>query len=168
MLLKEAMRGLLPDEIITARTSAASRSLRGVGAGSAAGLHRGSASGTSPILISPGTASGGTTCAQGRRRSYERAGPYRANYDQIARDHIDHWREHGANPFQDPALLKANEDATVALIEQYSPTATGLDVGCGMGDLLLRFPTASAWGWTIFRDYLADSEGAGTDSLQRQ
>jgi 2-polyprenyl-3-methyl-5-hydroxy-6-metoxy-1,4-benzoquinol methylase len=86
---------------------------------------------------------------------------YRANYDQIARVHIDHWRVHGTNPFQDPALLKENEDATVALIEKYAPHGYWLDVGCGMGDLLMRFPNRERMGVDISSEYLRIAEDRG-------
>jgi ubiquinone/menaquinone biosynthesis C-methylase UbiE len=79
---------------------------------------------------------------------------YRANYDQIAKVHVDYWREHGANPFQDPLFLQENEDATAALIEKYAPTGSWLDAACGMGDLLMRFPDRDCWGIDISQDYL--------------
>lgn len=80
---------------------------------------------------------------------------YQRNYDQIARDHISHWRETGNNPFQDPFVLRANEDATVAVVEQHlQPGDRILDAGCGMGDLLLRFPSHERVGVDISWDYL--------------
>jgi 2-polyprenyl-3-methyl-5-hydroxy-6-metoxy-1,4-benzoquinol methylase len=79
---------------------------------------------------------------------------YQGNYDKIAKVHVDHWLATGANPFQDPLMLKANEDATVALIEQYAPTGPWLDAGCGMGDLLLRFPDRDCYGIDISDVYI--------------
>ena len=80
---------------------------------------------------------------------------YLANYDQIARDHISFWRQTGGNPFQTPQAIKLNEDATVRLAEKYlMPNHRILDAGCGMGDLLLRFPKHDRTGVDISLGYL--------------
>lgn len=84
---------------------------------------------------------------------------YQANYDRIAQEHIAHWRKTGGNPFQDTAHIRAFEDATVALIEQYAPEGEWLDVGCGMGDLLSRFPERNRYGCDISEDYLNLARG---------
>lgn len=84
---------------------------------------------------------------------------YRANYDQIARDHVAHWRETGGNPFQGADALRANEDATVALIERYAPEGRWLDAACGMGDLLTRSNGRARWGVDISDDYLEIARG---------
>ena len=64
---------------------------------------------------------------------------YARNYDQIAHDHVSHWRETGGNPFQGAEHVQANEDATVELAKRYvTPDSLILDAGCGMGDLMLR------------------------------
>ena len=86
---------------------------------------------------------------------------YRKNYDQIARDHVAYWRETGGNPFQGTANMKANENLTVALIEKYAPAGWMLDAGCGMGDLLTRFPGRDHWGTDISEDYLAIARERG-------
>lgn len=64
---------------------------------------------------------------------------YLRNYDQIAADHVAAWRETGLNPFQDPAVLKENENVTFGNVTR-NVAAGGfvLDAGCGMGDLMLR------------------------------
>lgn len=80
---------------------------------------------------------------------------YRRNYDQIARDHVSHWRKTGLNPFQGAEHVTANEDATVELANKYlAPDSMILDAGCGMGDLMLRFPDHIIWGIDISADYL--------------
>jgi ubiquinone/menaquinone biosynthesis C-methylase UbiE len=86
---------------------------------------------------------------------------YQSNYDRIAQEHIAHWQKTGGNPFQDAAVVKTSEDATVALIEQYAPSGSMLDVGCGMGDLLARFPERKRAGCDISRDYLAIARERG-------
>jgi len=95
------------------------------------------------------------------------ASAYRVNYDAIARDHISHWRATGQNPFQDAWQVKANEDATVALIERYSkPKQRMLDAGCGMGDLLLRCPNLICGGLDISEDYLEVAKERGLNVIQ--
>ena len=80
---------------------------------------------------------------------------YRANYNKIAHDHVAYWRATGRNPFQDSAALKRNEDATVELAKKYIPeNAYILDVGCGMGDLLLRFPSNERCGVDMSSEYV--------------
>jgi len=83
---------------------------------------------------------------------------YRANYDQIARDHIAYWRETGRNPFQDEGTLQRNENETVELIKKYLPEEhLLLDAGCGMGDLLMRFPEGREqihYGVDMSKDYV--------------
>lgn len=84
-----------------------------------------------------------------------------ANYDRIAQEHVAHWRKTGGNPFQDSGHVAQFEDATVALIEKHAPAGKWLDVGCGMGDLLLRFPDRERFGCDISHDYLAIAEERG-------
>lgn len=92
---------------------------------------------------------------------------YRANYDAIARDHIAHWRATGQNPFQPHWQVKANEDATVQLIERYSkPKQRMLDAGCGMGDLLERCPGLIRNGIDISADYLEVAKERGLNVTQ--
>lgn len=80
---------------------------------------------------------------------------YRANYDKIARDHIKYWRETGKNPFQEEGTLARNENATVEIAKKHMPrNAHILDAGCGMGDLLLRFPSHERCGIDMSREYV--------------
>jgi 2-polyprenyl-3-methyl-5-hydroxy-6-metoxy-1,4-benzoquinol methylase len=75
---------------------------------------------------------------------------YLANYDRIAQDHVDYWRDTGRNPFQNSRVVTLNENNTVRLFEQHCSGAV-LDAGCGMGDLLLRIP---GMGVEIAKPYL--------------
>jgi len=80
---------------------------------------------------------------------------YQQTYDQIASDHVDYWYQHdGKNPFQDPTVMWRNEQATLELIADYAPTGPMLDVGCGMGDLLEKFPRRRRRGIDISEEYL--------------
>lgn len=79
---------------------------------------------------------------------------YRANYDRIAHDHVTHWREHGVNPFQPEHERRSHEDMTIALIEKHTQPCEWLDVGCGMGDLLMRLPSYQRYGIDLSDDYL--------------
>jgi len=47
-----------------------------------------------------------------------------------------------------------NEQATLELIRDYAPNGPLLDVGCGMGDLLINFPRRRRHGIDISADYL--------------
>ena len=90
------------------------------------------------------------------------ADDYRANYEQIARDHIAHWRRTGQNPWQLPEHVEVVLPATVAMIERY--TAWGdaiLDAGCGMGDLAIRLPQRSWFGIDLSADYVEIACGRG-------
>jgi ubiquinone/menaquinone biosynthesis C-methylase UbiE len=81
---------------------------------------------------------------------------YQRNYDQIAHDHVSYWRETGENPFQGAAILAHNENATVELAHKYlKPGDVLLDAGCGMGDLLVRFPEHERYGIDISAEYIA-------------
>jgi len=87
---------------------------------------------------------------------------YKRNYDQIAHDHVKYWRETGGNPFQGADNLKANEDGTVVLADKYLPkNAFILDAGCGMGDLLLRFPNNERCGIDMSHEYVAVANERG-------
>ena len=80
---------------------------------------------------------------------------YQSTYDQIAQDHVSYWHQHdGKNPFQDPTVMWKNEQATLELIADYAPRGPMLDVGCGMGDLLEKFPRRMRRGVDISEDYL--------------
>ena len=87
---------------------------------------------------------------------------YKRNYDQIAHDHVSHWRETGLNPFQGAEHVAANEDATVELVERYvTPGSDVLDAGCGMGDLLLRLPDYHCFGVDMAAEYVAVARRRG-------
>jgi 2-polyprenyl-3-methyl-5-hydroxy-6-metoxy-1,4-benzoquinol methylase len=80
---------------------------------------------------------------------------YVENYQRIATVHVDHWRQTGRNPFQDPTVLKQNENATVRLVRKHAkPRGYLLDAGCGMGNLMLRFPKMHVSGVEIASAYL--------------
>ena len=87
---------------------------------------------------------------------------YQRNYDQIAHDHVSYWRERGGNPFQAESILAHNENTTVELARRYvTADDVILDAGCGMGDLMLRFPDHSIWGIDISSEYLAIAQQRG-------
>jgi len=80
---------------------------------------------------------------------------YQETYDQIASDHVSFWHQNdGRNPFQDPTVMWKNEQATLELIRDYAPRGPLLDVGCGMGDLLEKFPRRWRRGIDISSEYL--------------
>ncbi len=79
---------------------------------------------------------------------------YQSNYDKIAADHVAFWRETGRNPFQEEGTLQHNQASTEHYIKVHAPEGRMLDVGCGMGDLLLRFPNRERHGVDISRLYL--------------
>ncbi len=88
---------------------------------------------------------------------------YRANYDQIAADHIRYWRETGNNPFQEESILRHNEASTEHYILVHAPKGYWLDAGCGMGDLLMHFPNRERVGVDISLEYLKIAEQRGLD-----
>jgi 2-polyprenyl-3-methyl-5-hydroxy-6-metoxy-1,4-benzoquinol methylase len=89
---------------------------------------------------------------------------YKRNYDQIARDHIRHWRTTGRNPFQEEGTLQRNENETFELLKQYlQPGARVLDAGCGMGDMLLRLGGYDAVGIDLSTDYVQVGRERGLD-----
>jgi len=80
---------------------------------------------------------------------------YQETYDHIARDHVSFWHQNnGRNPFQDPTVMWKNEQATLELIRDYAPKGPMLDVGCGMGDILEKFPRRLRIGVDISEEYL--------------
>ena len=91
---------------------------------------------------------------------------YRATYDAIARDHVAHWERTGRNPFQDPKVLRYNEDETIRLLR--STAGSILDVGCGMGDLLLHFPDRETQGVDISYEYLKVARDRGLSVIQAE
>jgi len=87
---------------------------------------------------------------------------YRANYDQIAHDHVKFWRETGRNPFQEEGTLARNENATVEIAKKHlQEDDVILDAGCGMGDLLVRFPDHERYGIDISSEYVAIARHRG-------
>jgi ubiquinone/menaquinone biosynthesis C-methylase UbiE len=77
------------------------------------------------------------------------------NYQRIAEDHVSHWRVTGENPFQTADAIRANQQATVRLVRKYAKRGGSLlDAGCGMGDLMIRFPTMHVEGVEIASAYL--------------
>ena len=80
---------------------------------------------------------------------------YLANYQKIANDHVRHWRQTGKNPFQTERAVTDNEQMTVQLVTEHGdPNSRLLDAGCGMGDLMLRFPDHKTEGAEIATAYL--------------
>ena len=80
---------------------------------------------------------------------------YRANYDQIARDHLAHWRATGVNPWQSAVHVEAVGEATAQFIRSYSsPMDPILDAGCAMGDLLMRVSDRDLHGCDFNAEYL--------------
>lgn len=91
---------------------------------------------------------------------------YRENYDQIARDHIAHWRETGNNPWQYPEHVEAVNEATAELVRAYSkPGDPILDAGCGMAEVLSRLPNYPyRYGCDFAIDYLPIARSRGIDA----
>jgi SAM-dependent methyltransferase len=87
---------------------------------------------------------------------------YIANYQAIARDHVDSFEKTGKNPFMDEDHWRELEDSTVALIRKYSVNAANiLDVGVGMGRILDKFPELERYGIDIAMPYLEHSKAKG-------
>ncbi len=92
---------------------------------------------------------------------------YRENYDQIARDHLAHWRETGVNPWQSAVHVEAVGTATAQLIYAYSDMgAKILDAGCAMGDLLARIADRERFGCDFNAEYLAVASDRGIQTTQ--
>lgn len=80
---------------------------------------------------------------------------YRENYEQIAADHLAHWRETGVNPWQSEVHVEAMGTSTAQIIINYTIAGdTILDAGCAMGDLLARVPDRIRHGVDFNADYL--------------
>lgn len=72
----------------------------------------------------------------------------------IARVYIDHWREHGTNPFQDAADIAAHLAETRRIVDAVtSPGDKVLDAGCAMGELLAPFADLHRYGVDLVEDY---------------
>ena len=80
---------------------------------------------------------------------------YTANYDRIARDHLEALQAHGENPWIPETLWREMEETTIALIRKYAVSGAAiLDVGVGLGRILSQFPTLERHGMDISFDYL--------------
>lgn len=89
---------------------------------------------------------------------------YRHNYRKIAADHVRYWAEHGSNPFQDPVVVQANENATFGNVTRHVAEGSRvLDAGCGMGDLMLRLTEYEMIGVEIAQPYLKVAWERGLD-----
>lgn len=87
---------------------------------------------------------------------------YLENYQQIARDHVEHWRATGKNPFQTDQAVRENQEMTVKLVAEYAALDGWLlDAGCGMGDLMMRFPRMYTVGVEFADAYLMVTEERG-------
>jgi ubiquinone/menaquinone biosynthesis C-methylase UbiE len=93
---------------------------------------------------------------------------YLANYERIARDHVDHARTHeGDNPFQGWENIQANNARTVELVGEFVPeAATILEVGCGIGDLLQHFRRYVTAGLDIAQPYVDECQRRGLSVFQ--
>jgi SAM-dependent methyltransferase len=92
---------------------------------------------------------------------------YRANYERIAHDHVEHWRAKGSNPFQEWRVLARNENETVSLaLRHLAPDGVLLDAGCGMGDLLMRFPEHERYGIDLAAEYVQIARERGLDARE--
>jgi SAM-dependent methyltransferase len=73
------------------------------------------------------------------RRRREAALDYDANYDLIAKTHIEAYRSGLGNPWMPPELIDKYDSSTASLVRKYTPKSGAvLDAGCGIGGLLLR------------------------------
>ena len=91
---------------------------------------------------------------------------YHDNYDQIAKDHVTHWRKTGANPFQKTEHVEALIASTLELVYRYSkPGDPVLDAGCGIGEFLVRMKDRQRFGCDFSRDYLAVLKERGITAI---
>ena len=92
---------------------------------------------------------------------------YVANYEKIAKDHLDHWRATGVNPWQSAVHVEAVGTATAQLIYAYSDMgAKILDAGCAMGDLLNRIADRQKFGCDFNAEYLQVAHDRGVQTTQ--
>ena len=81
---------------------------------------------------------------------------YLANYDRIAHDHVEHWRETGSNPFMSDESVASFNRQTAKLLRRHVATgAKVLDAGCGMAEVLAGCPEYDRYGIDIADEYLA-------------
>jgi ubiquinone/menaquinone biosynthesis C-methylase UbiE len=80
---------------------------------------------------------------------------YRENYDQIAADHLAHWKATGVNPWQSAYHVETVGVSTAQLIIKYTNRMDPiLDAGCAMGDLLMRVSDRDLHGCDFNAAYL--------------
>ena len=80
---------------------------------------------------------------------------YVQNYDQISKDHLNHFENHGVNPFMAEDFWVDCEDRTAAIVKHnVSHGARILDVGCGLGRLLTKCSGYEKYGMDISAQYL--------------
>lgn len=92
---------------------------------------------------------------------------YRANYAQIASDHLDHWRQTGENPWQSKEHVATVSRATLGLVHRYSkPGAAVLDAGCAIGDLLLKIKGRDRYGCDFTPAYVEIAQQRGLSVIQ--
>jgi len=89
---------------------------------------------------------------------------YIENYEQIAKDHIAHFKTTGNNPFIEEDQWVQFEQSTSDLIKKYSrENDTILDAGVGMGRLLSHFPYLKRYGFDISFGYLELAQKKGIE-----
>ena len=89
---------------------------------------------------------------------------YTNNYEQISKDHLIHFRQHGINPFMSEQSWKLLETSTIGLVKKYAKTKCRiLDVGVGMGRLLSHFPDLQRFGVDISYGYLCEAQKKGIE-----
>lgn len=94
---------------------------------------------------------------------------YSENYERIARDHVEHWRQTGVNPWQSDEHVAAVTAVTVDFIRRYSqPGDPVLDAGCGMGDLLLQLPDLDGQGVDFSPEYVSICKERGLAVTQAE
>ncbi|HEY9840132.1 MAG: class I SAM-dependent methyltransferase [Candidatus Sericytochromatia bacterium] len=95
---------------------------------------------------------------------FSESSPYVVNYQQIAKDHSDHFHQTGGNPFISEQLWQESEQSTADLIRAYArPGERILDVGVGMGRVLSGFPELVRFGMDISFDYLTMARSKGIE-----
>jgi 2-polyprenyl-3-methyl-5-hydroxy-6-metoxy-1,4-benzoquinol methylase len=87
---------------------------------------------------------------------------YVANYDQIARDHLDHLARTRNSPFMVDHQIQQSEAITLGMVRRHLPAgARILDAGVGIGNLLRSVPTYDRYGVDIALEYLKVAQQQG-------
>lgn len=95
---------------------------------------------------------------------FSKSDEFTDNYERISTDHLEHFRQHGENPFIPEDIWSDAEQSTIALVRKYArPGDVILDVGVGMGRLLEHFPTLRRYGVDISLGYLAVAKSKGIE-----